>query len=144
MLVDRVSLLQSQLWPPRWRFPLRDDLRYLIWLPWEKLWTESANQPLFKDKELSTEICISTCMYARNPKYQFHSECSLVHSHVGYFSGVPINRLFATSTDFLTHFPLDKLASISQTIFSDAFPLMKSFVFRLQFHLIIFPGSNWQ
>ena len=32
---------------------------------------------------------------------------------------------------YSTHLPLDKMASISQTISSDAFSLMKSFVFWL-------------
>ena len=34
----------------------------------------------------------------------------------------------------LTHLPLDKMAAISQTIFSDAFSLIKSFEFWLIFH----------
>ena len=34
----------------------------------------------------------------------------------------------------LTHFALDKMAAIPQTIFSDAFSWMKSFVFWLKFH----------
>ena len=38
----------------------------------------------------------------------------------------------------LTHLPLDKMAAISQTMFSDAFSWMKSFVFRLKFHLSLF------
>ena len=38
----------------------------------------------------------------------------------------------------LTHLPLDKMAAISQTIFSDAFPLIKFFVFLLKFHWSLF------
>ena len=34
----------------------------------------------------------------------------------------------------LIHIPLDTIAAISQTIFSDAFSLMKRFVFLLKFH----------
>ena len=34
----------------------------------------------------------------------------------------------------LTHLHLDKMDAISQTIFSDAFSWMKSFVFWLKFH----------
>ena len=33
----------------------------------------------------------------------------------------------------LTHLPVDKMAAISQTLISDAFSWMKSFVFWLQF-----------
>ena len=43
----------------------------------------------------------------------------------------------------MTHIPLDKMAAISQTIFSDAFSLMKNFVFCLKFHWSVL-GSNWQ
>ena len=38
----------------------------------------------------------------------------------------------------LTHLPLDKMAAISQTIFSDAFWWMESFVFWLKFHRSLF------
>ena len=38
----------------------------------------------------------------------------------------------------LTHLPLDKMAAISQTIFSNAFSWMKSLVFWLQFHWSLF------
>ena len=38
----------------------------------------------------------------------------------------------------LTHLPLDKMAAISQRIFSDAFLWMKSFVFWLKFHWSFF------
>ena len=40
--------------------------------------------------------------------------------------------------DVLTHLPQDKMAAISQTIFSDAFSLMKSFLFWLKFHWSLF------
>ena len=39
-----------------------------------------------------------------------------------------------------TYLTLDKMATISQTIISDAFLWMKSFVFRLKFHLSLFLG----
>ena len=42
----------------------------------------------------------------------------------------------------LTHLPLEQVAAISQTIFSDAFSSMKSFVFWLKFHWS--EASNWQ
>ena len=38
----------------------------------------------------------------------------------------------------LTHLPLDNMAIISQTIFSDEFSWMKSFVFWLKFHWSLF------
>ena len=38
----------------------------------------------------------------------------------------------------LTHLPLDKMAAISQTIYSDAFSRMKSFIFWLKFHWSLF------
>ena len=38
----------------------------------------------------------------------------------------------------LTHFPLDKMAAILQTVFSDAFSWMKSFVFWSKFHWSLF------
>ena len=38
----------------------------------------------------------------------------------------------------LTHLSLDKMAAISQTTFSDAFSLMKSFLFWLKFHWSLF------
>ena len=38
----------------------------------------------------------------------------------------------------LTHLPLDKMAAISQTTFSNAFSWMKSFVFWLKFHWSLF------
>ena len=38
----------------------------------------------------------------------------------------------------LTHLPLDKMATISQTIFLDVFSCMKRFVFWLQFHWSLF------
>ena len=41
---------------------------------------------------------------------------------------------------YLTHLPMDKMAVISYTIFSDAFSWMKIFVFWLKFHLSLFLG----
>ena len=38
----------------------------------------------------------------------------------------------------LTHLPLDKMAAISQTLFSDAFSWMKSFVLWSKFHWSLF------
>ena len=38
----------------------------------------------------------------------------------------------------LTHLPLDRMAATLQTIFSDAFPWIKCFVFWLKFHWSLF------
>ena len=40
----------------------------------------------------------------------------------------------------LTNLPLDKIAAISQTAFSNTFWWMKSFVFLFKFHWNLFPG----
>ena len=40
--------------------------------------------------------------------------------------------------NWLTHFPLNKIAVISQTIFSDEFSWMKSFAFWLEYHWSLF------
>ena len=42
------------------------------------------------------------------------------------------------SHDLLTHLPLNKMAAISQTMFSDAFSWMNSFIFWLKFHWSLF------
>ena len=50
-------------------------------------------------------------------------------------SAAPLRQThYYTKINNLTHLALDKLAAISQTIFSDAFPWMKKFVFWLKFH----------
>ena len=50
-------------------------------------------------------------------------------NNIFFFSNVQQSAL-----NELTHLPLDKMAAILQTIFSDAFLLMKSFVLLLKFH----------
>ena len=55
-----------------------------------------------------------------------------VNEMIGNFSCQALN------TDSLTHLPLDKMATISETIFSDAILWMKSFVFWLKFHWRLF------
>ena len=47
---------------------------------------------------------------------------------------------FYSGLEVLTHLLLDKMTAISQTIFSDAFLWMKSFVFWLKFHWGLFLG----
>ena len=46
--------------------------------------------------------------------------------------------LFASMPFLLIHLPLDKMAAVVQTIFSDAFLWMKTFVFWLKFHWSLF------
>ena len=49
------------------------------------------------------------------------------------------SQLICPGLNVLTHLPLDKMAAISQTILSDAFLWMKSFVFWSKFHWGLFP-----
>ena len=44
--------------------------------------------------------------------------------------------------NLLTHLPLEKMAAVSQTIFSDAFSCMKSFAFWFKFHWRSFLRDN--
>ena len=54
------------------------------------------------------------------------------------------NPVLDLSHIYLTHWGRDKMAAISQTTLSNAFSWMKMLEFRLQFHWIMFLGSNWQ
>ena len=47
-------------------------------------------------------------------------------------------------TENLTQHPLDKMATILQTVFSDAFLWVKSSVFWLKCHWSFPQDSNWQ
>ena len=60
------------------------------------------------------------------------------HQHSGNES--PMKQISTGNREgfYLSHLPLDKMAAISQTIFSDAFPWMKNFIFRLKFHWSLF------
>ena len=57
------------------------------------------------------------------------------------------NILQMVPMHFLAHLPLDKIAAISQTTFSNAFSWMKSFVFWFEFHwsliLILTISQYW-
>ena len=64
--------------------------------------------------------------------WQIHRCCA--HPHTPYSHTLfPHSQLRP-----LTHLPLDKMSAISQTIFSDAFSWIKSFVFWLKFHWSLF------
>ena len=70
----------------------------------------------------------------------------LIVSHVMYMGCQPATQsawgdlkpIFYLFYDLLTHLSRDKMAAISQTIFSDAFSWMKSFIFWLKFHWTLF------
>ena len=51
---------------------------------------------------------------------------------------------YKQSTDGLTDIPWDKMAAISQKVFSDAFSWMKNFVFWLKFHWSLFIRAHWK
>ena len=52
-------------------------------------------------------------------------------------------RQYIQVSEILTCLLLDKMASISQTIFGDAFSLMKNFAFWLKFHWSLFLWVQW-
>ena len=60
---------------------------------------------------------------------------SLLHLSMPYFTCI---KYCVTLHHAFTHLPLDKMAAISQTIFSDAFSWTKNFVFRFEFHWSLF------
>ena len=51
--------------------------------------------------------------------------------------------LVTVAIQLLTHLPLDKMAAISQTTSSNAFPWMKCFVFRFKFYRCLVPLMAW-
>ena len=53
-------------------------------------------------------------------------------------NSAPANTLTYHKMGFLTHWGRDKMASVSQTTFSNAFSWMKIFEFRLKFHWSLF------
>ena len=52
--------------------------------------------------------------------------------------GVPVGKQMSLICSILTHLPLDKMATISQMIFADAFSWIKSFVVWLKCHWSLF------
>ena len=65
-------------------------------------------------------------------------ECMLLLNLV---TVLPLSQL--TFLAFLTHLPLVKMAAISQTTYSNTFPLMKIFEFEINIHWNISIGSIW-
>ena len=55
-----------------------------------------------------------------------------------------VNTMFLFLFIKSTHLPLDKMAAISQTIFSDTLSWMKVLYFDQDFTELCFWGSNWQ
>ena len=83
--------------------------------------------------------CRSACQISKgcdNLNYQsrgFETSRDLtIRCLIGYWNGT-------LALEGLTHLPLDKMAAISQALFSRAFSWMKSFVFWLKFHWNLFP-----
>ena len=60
------------------------------------------------------------------------------------FENILCKMTFCLCIDELPNLSPGKMAAISQTIFSDAFSWMKSFVFWLKFHWGLSLRSNWQ
>ena len=77
-----------------------------------------------------TTVTIHTCLHST--AIYISRQLSLEWHHT-------LKKLYIKElTDTLTHLSLDQMAAISQTIFSDAFSWMKSFVFRFKFHWSLF------
>ena len=64
--------------------------------------------------------------------------CCFVLTILGALGAPKCDLFIHISQGWLTHFPLDKMASFSQTIFSDAFSWMTGFVFWLKFRRSLF------
>ena len=81
-------------------------------------------------------IQISICeVIIKTPLLSPLSQCTLFYAQ---------KCPYSLSTVNFSHLQPGKLTAFSQTIFSDAFPWMKSFIFWLKFHQACSWGSNWQ
>ena len=72
------------------------------------------------------------------PKFQQISHAEIIWPKTGNGIWGLAEWWASAARDMLTHLPLDKMAAVSQTIFSDAFSWMKIFVFGLKFHWNLF------
>ena len=123
--------------PVMWKmFPFDDVIVYcritIIWAteinsfwPTDVIWRHGAEPKL-------TQVmvcCLTVPSHYLNQCWRIINGV-LWHSDEGNFTST--HELYPQHV--LTHFPLDKMAAISQTIFSDAFSWMKNFVFWLKFH----------
>ena len=84
--------------------------------------------------------------YTIIPKDKVKAESLLITEHISHTS-MCINNASVWLGDYLagrqcgsvlTHLPLEKMAAISRTIFSDAFSWMKSLIFWLKFYWSLF------
>ena len=66
--------------------------------------------------------------------------CHGLQTWVYWYTNQPTTWFLPAVTSSLTHLPLDKMTAIAQTILSDAFLWMKSFVFWWKFHWSLFIG----
>ena len=84
--------------------------------------------------QICGKVLIGASFGKVNMKGVKHWGCALTHQHGGViFTNAETMVLFISwpfpTFPVFNSFPLDKMATISQTIFSDAFSWMKSFVF---------------
>ena len=102
---------------------------------------------LTKTKQITQILCWYFMGY--NAANYLHHAClhTLHKAWLTYIIMITADGLVPTrlrDTAHLTHLPLDKMAAISQTIFSDVFSWMKSLIFWLKFHWSLFIKSHWQ
>ena len=68
-----------------------------------------------------------------------HDRCQMILGTIGIYNHVTWHVAIFVCIMGLTYLPLDKMAAISQMIFSYAFSWMQSFVFWLKFNWTLFP-----
>ena len=108
---------------------LRDLVRYLYKYPYQRVYTDTQSQTLhilISMTQLMSLISMTT--HVRH----LHDNCSAYHL------GKPV--VWRGQSDYWNHvaLSLDKMAAVSQTIFSGAFSWMKSLVFWFKFHWSLF------
>ena len=93
---------------------------------------------------IANKIMTQDVEYASDPR--IHDIKKTFRKHVSWDKTIPVTdgsiqtHLFCLDilksheVAMIFNPPLDKMAAVSQTIFSDAFTCMKSFVFRLNLH----------
>ena len=107
-------------------------------------WRRSGDKPLSEPMMISwlTHICVTrpqwvlqpvtllviqgSCCVCAQPMRDDVTKGSLITHWMAYWGKYPLLQL--------THLPLDKMAAILQTTFSNAVSWMKNFNFRLKFH----------
>ena len=111
------------------KLSLEPMLTYCQLDPWEgtSVKFESKYKTL---KEMNLEISVEW--------QRFCSGLQVLTNKINAWLLSPLLRHWKYYSLVLTHPPLDKMAAILQTVFSDAFSWMKSFVFWLKFHWSFF------